>query len=311
MAAIPVLKRFGIKMQQAISEHIKDKGIAQHKVKDEIAVTKTKFKAFRRLLAEDGGQPLTSIARTSIGLAGQPIGSVTLAPSEVYRITIDTWAAIHEGNQRDLQTDAGTFIEDLDNQRLLYKASEFLLDDLTGKDIMEGIDNAKKSAAGLDQWSPSEFSLLSLYACQQLAILRNTIESGAKWPDALRDARAAFLPKDMDDPTNPLADRVLLIMPTLYRRWASVRLKQLLPWTKQWGLEDMVAGVEGVGAEDGWWETSFQLEAARLKEQPATGGATDVYKCFDQINRGNVYAMAKVAGMPRIIIDTYQRFQED
>ena len=99
--------------------------------------------------------------------------------------------------------------------------------------------NAKHSAAGLDAFSPEDFSLLSDTACEWLADLLNNIEKGAPWPDDLLVGKAAFLSKDNTRTEDALAYRILLILPVLYRRWASARLTDLRPWIRQWQLEGM------------------------------------------------------------------------
>ena len=87
-----------------------------------------------------------------------------------------------------------------------------------------------------------------------LAFLLNLVESGAPWPSDTLHARAAFLSKDTTNTTDPLAYRVLLILPTFYRRWASTRLNDIRLWIRSWQLPGMLAGIEGFGAEDAWYE---------------------------------------------------------
>ena len=58
----------------------------------------------------------------------------------------------------------------------------------------------------------------------------------------LLQATAAFLPKDVSAAEKPLAVRVLLIMPTLYRRWAALRLADVEEWHETWAHQAMMAG---------------------------------------------------------------------
>ena len=78
-----------------------------------------------------------------------------------------------------------------------------------------------------------------------LAKLLNLVEEGHGWPRQLLHAKSAYMEKDPADRANPLAYRVLQLLPNLYRRWAAMRLKELLPWVEEWRLEEMYAGVEG------------------------------------------------------------------
>ena len=69
------------------------------------------------------------------------------------------------------------------------------------------------------------------------------VEEGGDWPEAMREAKAAFLVKDPSKVEDPLAYRVLLILAAVYRRWASLRLRHLEGWVAQWQLPEMFAGV--------------------------------------------------------------------
>ena len=169
---------------------------------------------------------------------------------------------------------------------------------------------AQRSAAGLDHFSPEDFSILYDETYVWLTHLLNDIESGAPWPDDLTTGRTAFLSKDPDKVEDPLAYRVLLILPVLYRRWASTRLNTLRPWVRSWQLDGMFAGIEGFGAEDAWWESSLQIEHCKMFNKDFSGNATDIFKCFDQRERPLIYLIAKVAGIPTPILSAYQRYQE-
>ena len=121
----------------------------------------------------------------------------------------------------------------------------------------------------------------------------------------LCNAKASFISKHPEHTDDPLAYRVLLILPVLYRRWASTRLECLKPWIRQRQLDGMYAGVEGVGADDAWRETSLRIEHNATANVQFSGGATDIFKCFDQIVRQLLYYLATVAGMPLSILNAY------
>ena len=50
------------------------------------------------------------------------------------------------------------------------------------------------------------------------------------------------------------------------------------------------------GAEYGWMSTALLIEEAASKGQHATGGAADVFKCFDQLIRPVIYKLAAMGG---------------
>ena len=175
---------------------------------------------------------------------------------------------------------------------------------------MEVCTSSKKTAAGLDNWEPAELGMLSLTTFDWLAKLLNMVEDGRPWPDGLQHSKAAYLSKDQNRTDDPLAYRVLMILPASYRRWGTLRLKHLQPWTEKWGLPEMYAGVGSQGAEDAWYALAIHIGHLNLLDEDYTGGTVDIAKCFDQINRELVEQLAIRAGMPRGILSAYMRFQE-
>ena len=113
----------------------------------------------------------------------------------------------------------------------------------------------------------------------------NAIEKGASLPKAESVARAAFMAKEEGIELDPLSYRVLTMLPASYRLYAKIRLKDLQPWIAKWVTPEIYAGVEGQGAADAAYETAIRMELSRLRGGGCTGGAGDVYKCFDQIQR--------------------------
>ena len=72
----------------------------------------------------------------------------------------------------------------------------------------------------------------------------------------------------------------------------------------------MYAGVEWRGADDAWWETALRIEHNAIANVPFPGGATDIFKCFDQIVRPLLYYLATVAGIPLQIANAYRKYHE-
>ena len=55
---------------------------------------------------------------------------------------------------------------------------------------------------------------------------------------------------------DPLAYRVLLMLPSVYRLWGKIRLAQLQPWVVMWALPQIYVGVKGQGANDASYATA-------------------------------------------------------
>ena len=100
------------------------------------------------------------------------------------------------------------------------------------------------------------------------------------------------------------------MMPYIYRLWGRVRLEHLQPWVEEWATEEMYAGIEGRGAVDAAYTTALILEYCKLTKTPYSGGAADILKCFDQIQRPLLYKLLEKAGMPARNLEPYKRFLE-
>lgn len=231
--------------------------------------------------------------------------------AEVDAIARDQWGKVYQGNGWDHEQLVDKFVERY-KEHILHQ-DQFEIHDVDPDRLMKKCMSTNNSAAGMDQWGPAEFKLLSRESFVWLAKLLDAVEGGAKWPDQLKWAKAAFLAKDANDCNNPLASRVLMIMPTLYRKWAAMRLEDLedIGWNATWQHGAMVAGVRERGADDGWWHSALLTEQDHVNGTPYTGGAADIYKCFDQINRPLLYSILERAGIPARVLVAYKAFQED
>ena len=87
-----------------------------------------------------------------------------------------------------------------------------------------------------------------------------------------------------------------------------MRLRHMSAWVAEWTTPEMYAGVAGRGAQDAWYSTAVDLEEAFVGGGFVTGGAVDIHKCFDQINRVLVEKTLRLAGMPERILRAYLAF---
>ena len=163
----------------------------------------------------------------------------------------------------------------------------------------------------MDGFSPAEFRLLSDEAFRMLAMLMNLIEEGAPWPTDTNVGRLAFMSKDENKLDDVLAYRLLSILAVLYRRWATVRLRNLKEWIATCAEDGFFAGTDALGAEDAWWETAVVLEEMLLNNTPFSAGTSDIFKCFDQIPREVIYMLALHFGIDPKVLFAYRRFQEN
>ena len=150
-------------------------------------------------------------------------------------------------------------------------------------------------------------SVISLKATSELVKMLRCVEEGADWPESTNSARGVFLAKEGCTRGDVLKQRILLILPIIYRRWAAYRLQTLETWVKGWFDETLYT--IGGGADDAWYMNALQMEEALLKGQTITGGSADLQKAFDQIQRDMLYELLAEAGLPKEVLEPYMRFQ--
>ena len=189
---------------------------------DGMQTTKTGPTATRRALETKTIKPLTALTRDLEGPNGEPAGTITCNPTEVDQIATRAWSKLYLGNNSNYDAMVHDFI--CTYAPHVYTSPSHDIDDITGEQLQQACMDAKLSAAGLDHFSPSDFTQFSPLTFEWLAHLLNQIETGAPWRPDLLHAKPAFLSKDPDNTHDPLAYRVLTILLFLYRRWASTRL---------------------------------------------------------------------------------------
>ena len=254
-----------------------------------------------RILKNKCAAPMTVLKRPYDKGPGKPVGSYATHPIEKDDILHFVWDPITHGNAQSLKRDVYHFQNSY--QHFIYKAPEWQLQDLTVEDFQEVCNANKKSAPGLDGWASCDLALVSPLAISLLVQFLNSIENGAPWPKQMLETRAVFLCKNPSDTANPLNYRILKITSGLYRKWASVRLRNLAGWVDTWDHPAFNAGVPKKGAQDAWLRTALKLELNNLSGEHTAGGSIDIYKCFDQINRSLLYHLAKEAGMPLRVLN--------
>ena len=185
---------------------------------------------------------------------------------------------------------------------------EWDLGQITALDLLREFRAAPHTAAGFTGWEQAELAHISWEAATQAANLLNAIESGCPWPDQTLLVRASFVSKGgpVSNPDAGCMDyRVLSVLDVLYRRWGSLRVKQLRPWTRSWASHHLFAGVPGASAQDAWWELGLQVEHSGATGSSCIVGSIDIFKCHDQVSRRLGMMVARCAGLPSAIPTAY------
>ena len=80
-------------------------------------------------------------------------------------------------------------------------------------------------------WGWRDLKALPVAWFDWLAVILSGIELDGFWPDGLRDAYIAAIPK-ADGYVTPIGERPLCVLPVVYRLWASVWLGHLESWLR-------------------------------------------------------------------------------
>ena len=132
-------------------------------------------KAFKSI-SGPGSPPLLFVERPDVGPQGQPKGSIATDPREVDSIFTRAWQAIYKGNVSNPMEHAGKFLDKY--SKWLFSSDAFELGKLDPQDLMDVCVNGSMTAAGLDGWSPKDWSILPYEAFVDLALLLDAIEDG-------------------------------------------------------------------------------------------------------------------------------------
>ena len=245
------------------------------------------LKKMAKKIGKPAANPLIYVARDDKAGDGGKVGTLTANPRVVDGIITRAWQKVYEGNAQDVDKLVQTFIHKY--RKTLRKQGEFKAPNLTTNIVFDGLTKAGETAGGMDGWQPAELALASWEMCRWIRHLFELIESGTPWPKSCLHAVVRYLEKDGSVLGEVMSYRPLTISVPIYRRWAAMRLLTMIPWVEGWALEEMFAGIPGQGAVDAWYQTLMDIEMLLLDGTPFCGGAADIHKFFDQIQRRLVY----------------------
>ncbi len=238
--------------------------------KKEVFISDPYHRRAYRFLKANLSEPLCALKRKVLGPFGQAPGTLTSDPSELDSIIKHDYLPVFEGNISDEKEHADTFTTKY--LPYLFTGPAVVLPPIIDSELMNTCQAGPFTASGLDGWAPRDTTLFPLACFTFWAYMLNAIEAGKAWPQGVLHAQTAFLAKDPTKQSHdPMDYRLLLLLPTLTRTWAKHRLSQLTPLIETWKVDDLFAGIPGLGAEDAWWLSSCTSEVYRRNALPLTG----------------------------------------
>ena len=299
-------KLYDRRYQKKKEEHLK---ALKEKFRDKLHDNQKGGKLISKCLQKDAPQNLFALKRDIVGTKGEPVGSYTHDEAEVDQIARREWDRVYDGNFKNIINQSKKFLKDYDKY-IFGNWKPRSMKKIDWKDLKKVCQDAPKTAKGLDNWATFDLSILSDQAYEKLAEFLQLVEDEGRWPEALRRGRSAYLSKDANKIEEPLQYRKLTILSVIYRRWGSMRHKNIKNWIAEWDHPQICAGGLHKGAEDGWWRTSLYLEVLKARKVKFTVGAVDIRKAFDQMPREIIYGILEKAGMPVQLLAAYKDFLE-
>ena len=285
--------------------HAEDKKRAN----EEHADPKKGLKKVAKKISSQTANSLRYVIRDNKTADGRKAGTLTANPKIIDGVITRAWQEIYDGNVADVDSVVADFMKKY--KKTLFARSEYQMGDLTTQEVFDGLTGGGKTAGGMDGWQPAELALASWNMSFWIRELYKMVEDGRPWPQSCRHAMVRYLEKDGSKMGEAMSFRPLTITVPIYRRWAAIRLKSMQGWIEGWALEEMFAGVAGQGAVDAWYQALMDAELMMLEGTPFCGGAADIHKFFDQIQRKLVYEIAELAGMPKGVLLAYKNFLEN
>ena len=113
------------------------------------------------------------------------------------------------------------------------------------------------------------------------------------------DAYIALIPKTDGDPT-PLGQRLLSVLPVVYRIWASARNEQLEGWFQSWVPDSVVSAGGDRSSVEAWYTTALDIEEvlSGVVDSDILLFVGDVIMSFDTVDRSILDMVLSSLGLP-------------
>ena len=133
----------------------------------------------------------------------------------------------------------------------------------------------------------------------ELARILTKVEDLGVWPDGFLDAYIAMIPKT-DGNATPLGQRLLSVLPVVYRIWASARMGQLEGWFKSWVPDAVYSAGGGRGSVEAWYTCALDIEEvlSGATDSHVHSFVADVVKSVDTVDRGILDRVLSSLGLP-------------
>ena len=188
-------------------------------------------------------------------------GDLTGNADEVMGILHDKWMPTFQRYRVVPEPDADAFMLEYASEvdQLCAPTEPLRLPALDASDLSQRLTKMPlEKATGLDGWSVKDLKVLPEVCMHKLAAMLNTIEAVGRWPRTLSKAKVTLIPK-ANGATDPGSQRPIGVMSTVYRLWASARLRHCADWQASLLPWHTHGFCKGRSVEDGLWQISTRV----------------------------------------------------
>eukprot|EP00435_Cladocopium_sp_Y103_P043109 s1838_g12.t1 len=164
-----------------------------------------------------------------------------------------------------------------------------------------------RSARGPDGFDPRDLQRMPYEFQQEIVTILNECERQCYWPKALRTGYVHSLAK-VDEAYKVNQCRPVIIYPTIYRSWGSLRSKSLLRHLATFVDETQIGFIPGREVAELWMLLQAIIELGMIEGTHYAGFVTDLKKAFESLPRDPIWSLAKQLGLPTMVIDLWAFF---
>ncbi|CAE7194447.1 DHX57, partial [Symbiodinium microadriaticum] len=168
-----------------------------------------------------------------------------------------------------------------------------------------------RAARGPDGWAKQDLLQMPSARIDQLIAFLTELEADSRpWPLQMITGFVCLLCKN-----NGRADvhgfRPICLYSIIYRTWAGLRSRQILRSLRSQLPDELHGFVPGREATTVWYSIQAEIELAIQGDAPLLGLSTDIVKCFNNLPRLPLLAVAARAGVPTSVLNPWAAFLQN
>ena len=234
-----------------------------------------------------------------IVMVQQEDGTHTANAEQVHALIEQTWIPIFKMHELGTRPTWQHFEEVFGDH--IPVSCECAVDELDGEKLRAACKKMKSaSAPGADGWRVAELQVLPLQLFEKLAQVLNLVEETGTWPVLFTSGLISLIQKG--EGSAPQKLRPIGLMASVYRLWASLRVRDIMHGQEKWADTALYGYRPGRRAEDVWMDLAVSVEAALVEGADLVGMSIDWSKCFDRVPQGIAFNLAEKQGLhPRVL----------